>query len=281
VTSRLRIGELARRTGVNPALLRAWERRYGLIEPERTDGGFRLYSARDERRVRTMVEHLGRGLAAAEAARLSRSEGAEGDGDVADGPLLDALLAFDETAAHAAFDRLLADLGREAVLRDGVLPALRAIGEGWERGDVSVAQEHFASGLLRGRLLGLARGWDRGSGRRALLAAPPGERHDLGLIAFGLALREHGWRVTLLGADTPLDTVREAATRLSPSVVVLAAMDPARLEAVADEVAALGAAVPVLLAGAGATRSLAAAAGVGLLDDDPFAAAATLAASPA
>jgi DNA-binding transcriptional MerR regulator len=281
VTSRLRIGELARRTGVNPALLRAWERRYGLIEPERTDGGFRLYSARDERRVRTMVEHLGRGLAAAEAARLSRSEGAEGDGDVTDGPLLDALLAFDETAAHAAFDRLLADLGREAVLRDGVLPALRAIGEGWERGDVSVAQEHFASGLVRGRLLGLARGWDRGSGRRALLAAPPGERHDLGLIAFGLALREHGWRVTLLGADTPLDTVREAAARLSPSVVVLAAMDPARLEAVADEVASLGAVVPVLLAGAGATRSLAAAAGVGLLDDDPFAAAATLAASPA
>ena len=277
---RHRIGELARRTGVNPALLRAWERRYGLIEPERTEGGFRLYSDRDERRVRRMVEHLESGVAAAEAARFARAE-EEPVAEAGERSLFDALLAFDETAAHAAFDRLLADLGREAVLRDAVLPTLRAIGDGWERGDVSVAQEHFASGLLRGRLLGLARGWDRGSGPRALLAAPPGERHDLGLIAFGLALREHGWRVTLLGADTPLDTLREAAMRLSPAVVVLAAMDAAWLEAVAAELASLGADVPVVLAGAGATRSIAAAAGAGLLDDDPFAAAAALASSPA
>jgi len=275
----LRIGELARRTGVNPALLRAWERRYGLIEPSRTDGGFRIYSQRDEQRVRAMVGHLAHGIAAAEAARLARAEESIG-AEPPEQSLLDALLAFDETAAHAAFDRLLADLGRDAVLRDGVLPTLRAIGDGWARGDVTVAQEHFASGMLRGRLLGLARGWDRGSGRRALLAAPSGERHDLGLIAFGLALREHGWRVTLLGADTPLPTLREAADRLMPAVVVIAALDSGPLKQAAAELAELGAAVPVLLAGGGATRAIAAAAGAGLLPDDPFEAAEMLAASP-
>jgi methanogenic corrinoid protein MtbC1 len=218
-------------------------------------------------------------LTTAEAAQLARAE--EPVGAEPERSLLDALLAFDETAAHAAFDRLLADLGRDAVLRDGVLPTLRAIGDGWERGDVTIAQEHFASGMLRGRLLGLARGWDRGSGPRALLAAPSGERHDLGLIVFGLALRELGWRVTLLGADTPLPTLREAADRLMPAVVVIAALESAPLERAAAELAELGAAVRVVLAGGGATRAIAVAAGAGLLPDDPFEAAEMLAASAA
>src|SRR3954447_15044136 len=70
----LRIGELSRRVGVSPELLRAWERRYGLLEPTRTDGGLRLYSAADVRRVRAMQAHLQSGLSAAEAARLARSD---------------------------------------------------------------------------------------------------------------------------------------------------------------------------------------------------------------
>ncbi len=120
-----------------------------------------------------------------------------------------------------------------------VLPLLHELGAGWERGEISVAQEHFASNLLRGRLLGLARGWDRGSGRRAVLACPPGERHDLGLVIFGLSLRELGWRITFLGADTPPDTIVETVERLEPEALVLAVTDPARLEGVADTVGRL------------------------------------------
>ncbi|HXV03786.1 MAG TPA: MerR family transcriptional regulator, partial [Gaiellaceae bacterium] len=71
----LRIGELSRRTGVAPELLRAWERRYGLLRPQRSEGGFRLYSGADERRVELMRRHLRRGLAAAEAARLAAAAG--------------------------------------------------------------------------------------------------------------------------------------------------------------------------------------------------------------
>jgi DNA-binding transcriptional MerR regulator/methylmalonyl-CoA mutase cobalamin-binding subunit len=276
VTAHLRIGELARRTGVSPALLRAWERRYALLEPERTSGGFRLYTDDDVRRIRAMSEHLSRGLSAAEAARLARADG--GTAPTGAAALLDALLAFDETGAHAALDRALAELGRETVLAE-VLGALRRIGDGWQREEVTVAQEHFATTVLRGRLLGLARGWDRGTGPRALLAAPPGELHDLGLIVFGLALREHGWRITLLGADTPLATLAEAARRLSPSVVVVAALAPDRLEPVTGDLARLGEVAPVVLAGAGASRGLAVAAGAGLLPDDPFEAAAQLASS--
>ena len=133
----------------------------------------------------------------------------------------DAIRRLDDAAAHAAFDRLLADFSLDAVLDGAVLPLLRELGEGWEKGEVSIAQEHFASHLVRGRLLGLARGWDRGSGPRAVLAGPPEERHDLGLLIFGLALREHGWRITFLGGDTPLETLAETVQQLAPDAVVL------------------------------------------------------------
>ena len=130
--------------------------------------------------------------------------------------LRQAIERLDDAAVHTAFDRLLAEYSLDSVLEGVVLPLLRELGDGWARGDVSIAQEHFASNVLRGRLLGLARGWDRGAGPRAVLACPPGERHDLGLLIFGLALREHGWRITFLGADTPSDTLVETVRRVAP-----------------------------------------------------------------
>jgi MerR family transcriptional regulator, light-induced transcriptional regulator len=241
--AQLRIGELARRTGVATELLRAWERRYGLFTPERTAGGYRLYSEDDVQRVRRMRELLGTGLSAAEAARQAGSEPAAPAEVVpaaaAAAELRRALEQLDDAAAQAAFDRLLADYSTKAVLAGVVLPLLHELGAGWERGEISVAQEHFASNLLRGRLLGLARGWDRGSGRRAVLACPPGERHDLGLVIFGLSLRELGWRITFLGADTPPDTIVETVERLEPEALVLAVTDSARLEGVADSLGRL------------------------------------------
>ena len=265
----IRIGELSRRAGVSTDLLRAWERRYGLLDPDRSPGRFRLYSDDDVARVQAMQEHLARGLSAAEAARLARQLPSSGAAGAPASGASDALLessvrelrqaldSFDEPAGHAAFDRALATFGLETVLRDVVLRTLTEIGEGWERGEVSVAQEHFASNLVRGRLLGLARGWGQGTGRAALLAAPPGELHDLGLIVFGLALRAHGWRITFLGADTPLATIGDTAARISPDLVVLAALVPSRFGGVLDEVKALASTSRVLLAGAAATPEIA------------------------
>jgi MerR family transcriptional regulator, light-induced transcriptional regulator len=255
--AQLRIGELARRTGVATELLRAWERRYGLFTPERTAGGYRLYSDDDVQRVRRMRELLRTGLSAAEAARQAASEppapAEVAPAAAASAELRGALERLDDAAAHAAFDRLLADYSTRAVLGGVVLPLLHELGEGWERGEITVAQEHFASNLLRGRLLGLARGWDRGSGLRAVLACPPGERHDLGLVIFGLSLRELGWRITFLGADTPLDTIVETVERLEPEALVLAVTDSARLDGVADTVSRLrDAGTAVWVGGAGA-----------------------------
>ena len=280
----LRIGELGRRHGVSPDLLRVWERRYGLLTPERSPGGFRLYTADDDARVREMRRHLGQGYSAAVAARMVLDAPAQT-------PVLDRetaiataladlgreLEAFHDVEAQAVLDRLLATFSVEVVLRDVVLTYVRSIGDRWEDGTLTIGQEHFASAVLRGRLLGLARGFDVGSGPRALLACPSGEYHDLGLLCFGIGLREHGWRVTYLGADTPIDTLRDTAMRLEPDLVVLCAEREEPLRAVVREVAELSASHRVSLAGRGASVDLAHAAGAGLLQDAPMAAAARIA----
>jgi DNA-binding transcriptional MerR regulator len=276
----MRIGELARRTGVSPELLRAWERRYGLLRPARSPGGFRLYSTQDEARIAAMRELLADGLSAAQAAQLAaaRSERSSPEPmptDVRDA-FVAALLDFDDAAANGAFDRMLSDFSLDAVLRDAVLPTLRELGERWADGEVTVAQEHFASALIRGRLLGLARGWDRGVGPRVLLAAPSEEHHDLAMIVFGLALRQHGWRVTFLGTDTPIGTLVETARALHPDLVVVAAAIADRLVAIADELTALARERPVAIGGRGASPELAIRTGTQLLRDDPFDAAARL-----
>jgi DNA-binding transcriptional MerR regulator len=256
----LRIGELSRRSGVSPELLRAWERRYGLLQPTRSPGGLRLYTPDDLARVRTMQEHLAAGLAAAEAAALATGTPASA-GEAVHGAaaareeLAAALAAFDEGRAHEIMDTLLARLSIDALLGDVIVPFLHELGERWERGEASIAQEHFATALLRGRLLGLARGWGKGLGPRAVLACAPGEQHDLGLIVFGLALRARGWRIVYLGADTPLETVGEGARMCNPRFVVVSAIDAKAFRRHADELVALAREMRVCLGGAGAAKA--------------------------
>ena len=199
---RLRIGELSQRVGESPTLLRAWERRYHLLEPVRTSGGYRLYGAEDERRVRAMQALLATGVSARQAAEavLAAPRVTEAAADLelaAQGASLaasraqlgDALGSYEESAAHAVLDRLFAGFTIETAISKVIVPYLADLGERWAAGTATIAQEHFATSLIRGRLLGLARGWDSGTGRRALLACPSGELHDLGLLCFGIALR--------------------------------------------------------------------------------------------
>jgi|RhiMethySRZTD1v2_1073278.scaffolds.fasta_scaffold04117_18 MerR family transcriptional regulator, light-induced transcriptional regulator len=256
----LRIGELSRRTGVKPDLLRAWERRYGLLEPERSAGGFRLYAPAAVDRIAAMQEHLAGGFSAAEAARLAlenETPTKSASIEVLNAELTDALDEYDEPRAQAVFDRLLSAFSIDAVLRDAVLPFLHELGLRWERGEISVAQEHFASSVIRGRLLGLARGWGAGSGPVAVLACPPGEEHDLGLLALGIVLHDRGWRIAYLGPDTPMETLAGAAARVDARVIVLAAVSRRRFEAVAATLGHLAKTHQLAIAGAGASETLA------------------------
>lgn len=276
--SQLRIGELSRRSGVSPELLRAWERRYGLLDPIRSPGGLRLYSLADLERVRVMQQHLADGLAAAEAAAAAvraPGESTKVAGTARESPvaavdqLAAALEEFDEPRAQAIFDRLLAEVTLDVFLSEIVMPYLRDLGTRWVRGEITVAQEHFASNVVRGRLLGIARGWGRGVGPRALLACAPGEQHELGLIAFGLALRTHGWRIEYLGADTPLDTIRGVANTLDVDLVVVSAVTPERIGELVTELRQISHVRRLAVGGAGAEGLDATALDALALTDDP------------
>ena len=250
----MRIGELSRRTGVSPELLRAWELRYGLLQPERSPGGFRLYSADDEGRVRRTAALISEGLSAAEAARLASAPPHAATAvaqpmvdDLADG-LRKALDRFDTTTGHAALDRLFGTVSVEFAITDVLIPYLHELGERWAEGSVTVGQEHFASNLIRGRVLGLARDWGAGNSASAVLACPPGEAHDLGLILFGILIARRGWRVTFLGADTPFDTLEASVESLQPSLVVLATRDADLFGRHAAAIAAIAATLTVAIA---------------------------------
>jgi DNA-binding transcriptional MerR regulator/methylmalonyl-CoA mutase cobalamin-binding subunit len=273
----VRIGELSRRVGVGADRLRAWERRYQLMRPLRTPGGFRLYSADDERRVREMQAQLERGLSAAEAASAVRAAHRSPESrtslDDLRARLARALAEFDDAGANAVLDRLFAVHGADSAMRNVIYPYLRALGEAWERAETDVGREHFASELLQERLLGSVSAWDDGRGPRAVLACPSGEHHTLPLAGLGVSLRRRGWRVTYLGADTPIANVARTAETVLPRVVVLSSTMAHTVGPLETELRALAESVRLLLAGAGVSPAFAERVGAEFLETDPVTAA--------
>jgi len=267
----VRIGELSRRTGVSPELLRAWELRYGLLEPSRTAGRFRLYSEADVARVRTMRANLADGLSASEAARAALAERPQADSpglEEAADDLARSLEGYDDVGAQGALDGLLAAFSLDVVVREVLVPYLHDVGERWKRGALSVGQEHFISNVIRGRLLALSRGWDRGLGPRAVLASAEGDQHDLPVLLFGVVLRTHGWRITFLGADTPVASLAETVRAIRPDVVVVAGTVRGVFDPIVEQLREVSKDVPLYLAGAAADDDLAGRAEAVHLDGD-------------
>lgn len=284
----MRIGELSRAAGVSPDVLRAWERRYRVIRPRRTEGGFRLYSSTDLERVRTMHSLVESGVPASEAARrvlatepeAAVSTAASDIEDAGAGPLealraelRTVLRAFDDAGAQRTIDRLFAGYDIETVVTEVLLPELKHLGDEWEQGVATVGQEHFAVHILRARLLALGRAWDRGLGPRVVLACAPEDFHDVSLAMFGLVAHQRGWRVTFLGANTPIETLLTTAETTGADSVVVYSPIEAHMEAAARELANAGARPHVYLAGEGATAEQARLAGAVLLMGTPGAAA--------
>jgi len=277
----LRIGELSRRAGVSPELLRAWEKRYGLLKPSRTAGGLRLYTAEDEARVARMCALLDSGLSAAEAARLAKGTGNGSKVMVTTAEftneLRSCLSRYDDASAQLALDRVFAAIGTDAALRDVIVPFLNDLGERWARDEATVGEEHFASNVIQGRLRALGRGWDHGFGPRAVLACAPGELHEIGLLCFGITLRSRGWRITYMGADTPVQCVASKLADEPPAITVVAAVTRDRFDASLAALRRVGREHRLAIGGAGADAALARRLGAEHLDQDPVSAAATIA----
>lgn len=233
-------GEVESRTTIPIATLRQWERRYGLPSPGRAASGYRLYSRDDLACVEFMRARVAEGVPpsrAAELYRLSNAAGSTGqsgrsapDLGLVDGAggLVERLVAALADGDHDDAAVVLADshaaLAVEDVLTRVVGPAMVEIGERWHRGEITVAHEHRATGLILGRLhalldlLGLAR-----RGPVAVVACAPGERHELGALMLAVLLRRAGVRAHYLGADTPIEDLARFAREVRADAVLVSA----------------------------------------------------------
>jgi len=260
----LRIGEVARRTGVAVPTLRAWERRYQLLDPNRTDGGHRLYHDADVARVRRMRQLLDSGWSAGAAAREVLRGPAAGPTPAESGPggtealgaaeliqrLEAAIDAFDGPATDAALDDAFARLDVPRAVDDVLLPVLRSMGEGWQEDPQRIAREHFATNALRPRMQRLLRIAVPAGARSCVAAAPEFEEHDLGLLASAAVAAHMGWRLHYLGARTPTRALERGVRELQPDVVLVGAVHRPHAEAFLTDRPQLGE-VAVVLGGPG------------------------------
>ena len=236
-------------TGVTPATLRAWERRYGVLAPGRSEGGYRLYSEHDIATLLWLKNQVDAGVAISRAAAILDLHHQAGDEpelemsldalhgaprgmpvdeargkDVIVADLLVALLAFQEAAAEAVLGEAFALFPVETVAEEIVAPTLAEIGERWHRAEATIVQEHFATAFLRRRLTSLFQAYDQpAAGPLAIVGSAPAEWHDVGTLLVALALRRHGWRVIYLGQNVPADHLVQEIERLLPNLVCMSA----------------------------------------------------------
>ncbi|HEY6887143.1 MAG TPA: MerR family transcriptional regulator [Solirubrobacter sp.] len=226
VSSPLRIGAFSRQVGISAAVLRAWETRYGLFNPRRTSGGFRLYGPEEERRVRRMRALIARGMAAAESARQVLAEETEPRGRAG---LAEAWRTLDADGAQVALDALLGGPEPEVVVARQILPLLA---------ELPPERRHFAQRMVETRLAESGATWHDGRGPLALAGCGPGEHDTLELLVLVLALRRRGWRVVYLGADTAIEVFASIADALAPRRIVVGFRDPTRASAFSGPFAA-------------------------------------------
>jgi MerR family transcriptional regulator, light-induced transcriptional regulator len=261
VATGLNIAALARRTGIAADTLRKWEQRYRILQPSRTTGGQRRYSERDVARVEWLRERLDEGYRIGEAASLLGTVEVEPARSARDQlkAILETIGQGDSTEIGLRLDQAFALLGVDTTLDEVLRPLLETVGERWERGELTAADEHLVSEAVRSRL-GYLLG-DPGGGVHgvAVLACVAGERHELGLMMAAIALRRDGWKVVYLGADTPLADAAALAKRLSARVLGLSLAASRLAEPLQKELAKtpLPEGVSLVLGGSGSSPALA------------------------
>lgn len=225
-----RVKTVAELTGIPRNTILAWERRYNLLEPRRSDAGYRIYDERDIAYLRGLKGLVDSGVAISEAiSRIAASEQSAlppvvARPDLASG-LLTALLRFDRGGA-SPFLRRLDQLPFAEAIQEVWRPLLCEVGRLWEAGAITVAQEHYAVGVARAALAAMLRSLEtsRDGAVEVVCACLPGEAHDLPLLAVAVELSLAGWHVTWLGADVPVADLCALVASQAPDVLCLSAI---------------------------------------------------------
>jgi methanogenic corrinoid protein MtbC1 len=242
------IHEVAELTGLAPARLRAWERRYEVVRPQRMPNGYRAYSADQVALLRAYARLIDGGERIGDLAARSREDVlAQAEARALDGSpqaaLLEAVRAFDRERLEGLVAQQLALRGLRAFAEEVVLPLAQSVGDLWALGKIPIAAEHLASEVVLHALKGGLR-MSRGTGPLVVCGCLSGERHEWGFLATLAVLQEDGWRIHYLGADLPVEEVIEAAWQLSPRCVAFSSSDPSVVRANLAGLAAVTAKLP-------------------------------------
>ena len=250
----------ARRLAMSPVTLRAWERRYGAIAPERTRGGQRLFSDADIERVRLLQALTERGTAISALAPLTTAElrrlapdlvtaiGPPPSANAAKAPARSrdltvcerAILAFDTNRLHQTLMRLVLERGPLSFLEEVASPLCAWIGDEWARGGLTEAHEHTASEIMRRILAFMLQTLQRERrGRHLVLATLAGERHEFGAMMAGIIAAYDGWSYHYVGADLPAAALGAAVKRIDAKLIAVSIVAPHAASQSARELLAL------------------------------------------
>jgi DNA-binding transcriptional MerR regulator/methylmalonyl-CoA mutase cobalamin-binding subunit len=254
-----RIHIAAELSGVRVELIRAWERRYGVLNPERTPAGYRVYTDRDVALLKRLKKLTDEGVAISEAAKLLPQLLAELDAEpippaVGRGhgenlvawreAALSAARVYDQARVSAVVDEVLSALPPLRAFDEVLAPLQREVGERWHAGRLTVSQEHLVTQVVRARLVSLLHAAPTGGARHAVLACFPDEEHELGLLGVALRLRHSGTRVTLLGQRMPAVDLGLAVAELRPDFVGLSVVNDRGAKAFQDTLSQVVEALP-------------------------------------
>ncbi len=270
-------------TGISPSTLRAWERRYNVASPQRSDSGYRLYTERDVAVIRWLKLQVDAGMSISQAVLwlenlvntagdmehtvLPMSSSAttpqdplntgnglrreqNGDIDALQQGLINALISFKEDEAETVIAEAFSMYSVEQVGEKLIMPVLIELGERWHRGELSIIIEHFATNYLIQRMGTLLRFIPNGTGGPLLwVGCAPSELHEVGALLLAIYLRRLGYRVHYLGQNLPIEDFTNEVKRQQPAMLLLSASTIPAAEELAhltNKLAQLGQGTPVI-----------------------------------
>ena len=281
-----RIQVAAQMSGVKAPLIRAWERRYGVLHPNRTASGYRTYTDADIEVLKRLKHLTEEGVSIAEAVKLlpgirrEVKQAAKVSAATVRVPRVDQMVRWrdeillaaeklDQARVEAILDDAIGSTPAVVFFEELIAPLLREIGDRWHAGTVTVAEEHLVTQAARQRLFALLSGAPQRAKHHVVCACPPDEDHEVGLLGAALHFRHAGWRVTFLGARTPIAHLARVVLALKPDLVAISVIHG---DGAAKLLAQLSAGLPdgtkVALGGSGLSgdRALAAKYGFRVID---------------
>lgn len=236
-------------TGLSVHVIRAWEKRYNVVEPDRTDTNRRLYSEGDIEKLRLLndASHLGHNIGSLAALSLSElknllskekrtapetkvglnsSSSVNTVGEIL-AECIETIRDYDAKKLESILLNASAKLTQPVLIEEVVIPLVYKIGDMWHEGEIRVANEHLASSVIRSFLFNLLESYPSNNSAPVLISATPrGQEHELGALIAGVVAASAGWKVVYLGANLPAEEIGAVVSYLNAKVVAISLVYP-------------------------------------------------------